>query len=165
MEESQKQPRRKKNRRQAAQQRRTHNVLLAGAFLVVVLLFFLINLVTKDREFSETENRNLSQKPSFSLSALVDGSYFSGLTDWYNDQFFARDGWISLKLWEDSHLGRKESGGVYLCENGYLIANPETPNQEVVAKTVDAVNQFAAEKRTGAGSAAGYCGCAKTAGW
>lgn len=145
MEKSQKQPRRKKNRRQAAQQRRTHNVLLAGAFLVVVLLFFLINLVTKDREFSETENRNLSQKPSFSLSALVDGSYFSGLTDWYNDQFFARDGWISLKLWEDSRLGRKESGGVYLCENGYLIANPETPNQEVVAKTVDAVNQFAAE--------------------
>ena len=91
---------------------RMHNVLLAFVFLLIVLLFLLINLFTRDREFSESENRNLSQKPAFSLSALIDGSYFSGITDWYNDQFFARDGWISLKLWERLSVGAK---GIRRC--------------------------------------------------
>lgn len=144
MEESQKQLRRIA-RRQAAQRRRTHNVLLVFAFLLAILLVFLINLFTHDREFSEAENRNLSQKPEFSLAALADGSYFSGITDWYNDQFFARDKWISLKLREDSLLGRKESGGVYLCENGYLIAQPEAPNETVLSETISNINQFAME--------------------
>ena len=145
MEESQKQPHRQTTRRQAAQRRRMHNVLLAFVFLLIVLLFLLINLFTRDREFSESENRNLSQKPAFSLSALIDGSYFSGITDWYNDQFFARDGWISLKLWEDSLLGRKESGDVYLCENDYLIAKPEVPDEAALSETISAVNQFASD--------------------
>ena len=144
MDESQKKAR-LLARRQASQRRRLHNVLLAGVFLLMILLFFLINLLTPTREFSDTENRNLSQKPSFTWAALADGSYFSGLTDYYNDQFFARDGWISLKLREDSFLGRKESGGVYLCQNDYLMAKPAAPDPEALTANLDAVAQFAGE--------------------
>jgi hypothetical protein len=133
----------KARRRAAAQRNRHHNILLARLFLLLVLLVFLINLCTKTRTFSETENRNLSQKPTFSLASLIDGSYFSGLTDCYSDQFFYRDGWISLKLQDVSLLGRKESGGVYLCSDGYLMAEPETPDASALSETLTAVNLFA----------------------
>jgi hypothetical protein len=133
----------KARRRAAAQRRRSHNVLLAGLFLLLVLLVFLINLCTKAKTFSETENRNLSQMPTFSMSSLLDGSYFSGLTDYYSDQFFARDGWISLKLQEESLLGRKESGGIYLCSDDYLVAEPDTPDTAALSDTLTAVNLFA----------------------
>lgn len=138
---------RKALRRAAAQRRRTHNVILAGIFLLLLIVFALINLIVKDREFSDTENRNLAQKPSFSMASLADGTYFAGLTDHFNDQFFARDGWISMKLKADTAMGKKEAGGVFLCEEGYLMGNPDAPNDENVAKNIEAINAFAQQHR------------------
>ena len=129
-------------RRAFAQRRRLHNVLLTGLFFLTILIFFLANLFVKDKPFSDAENRNLAQKPALSRAALADGSWFDGLTDWYNDQFFARDGWISLNLWENARLGRKEAGGVYLGQDHYLIAAPEVPNEAALTRTLNAVNQF-----------------------
>lgn len=133
----------KQRRRQAAQRRRTHNVILAIVFLLILLLFFIINLFTGTKTFSDAENRNLAQMPDFSLTALADGSYFSNLTDYYNDQFFARDGWISMRLWVDRRLGRTESSTVFLCENDYLMSAPETPDEAAVSNTIAAMNNFA----------------------
>lgn len=134
----------KQRRRQAAQRRRTHNVILAGLFLLVLLLFFVINLCVKDRDFSDNENRSLAQKPAFSLTTLADGSYFSGLTDHYSDQFFSRDGWLSMKLFADKRLGRKDSGGVFLCKDDYLMTAPEEPDQVALPATITAINSFTA---------------------
>ena len=82
-------PRRQRLQR-AQQRRRLHNVILAGVFLLILLVFFIINLAVKDRDFSDAENRNLTQKPAFSLTTLADGSYFSALSDYTSDQFFGR---------------------------------------------------------------------------
>lgn len=133
----------KKLRRQAALRRRTHNVVLSGVFLLMILIFCLANLVTSDKDFSDTENRSLAQKPEFSWGALWDGSYFAGLTDHYADQFFARDGWISLKMKEDSLLGRTDVSGVFLGSDNYLIPEPETPDAVALENTIQAINNFA----------------------
>lgn len=135
----------KQRRRMAAQRKRTHNVILTFVFLLFLLVCFVINLFVKDKEFSDTENRSLAQKPALTWTALADGSYFSDLTTHFSDQFFARDGWISLKLWEDSLLGRKESGGVYLCDNDYLMGQPEAPDAEALKATTEAIKQFSAD--------------------
>lgn len=134
----------RQQRRAAAQRRRTHNVILAGLFLLVILVFFIVNLCVKDRDFSDNENRSLAQKPQFSWSALADGSYFAGLTDHFSDQFFARDGWLSLKLRSDKLLGKKDSGGVYLCRDDYLMTAPEEPDPVALPATITAVNSFTA---------------------
>lgn len=127
----------------AAQRKRTHNVLLAFVFLLFLLVCFIVNLCVKDKEFSDTENRSLAQKPKLTWDTLVDGSYFSDSTTYFSDQFFARDSWITLKLRADSSLGRKESGGVYLCKNDYLMSGPETPDTQAISATTEAINQFA----------------------
>ena len=44
-------------------------------FAAVVFGFSAGNLIKKDREYSETENRMLEQKPSVSISGIADGSY------------------------------------------------------------------------------------------
>lgn len=131
-------------RRRAAQRRRTHNVFLAGIFLLIILIFLLINLLTKEKTFSEAENRSLAVMPEFSVAAMMDGSYFSGLTDYFSDQFFARDSWISMKGTVDSLLGRSESAGVFLCEDDYLISAPEVPDPVALPKTITAINSFSA---------------------
>lgn len=131
-------------KKQAAARRRTHNTRLTLVFLAIVVVFAIVNLIVRDRDFSENENRKLAQRPAFSMAALADGSYLSDLTTYYSDQFFARDGWITLRLREDQLLGRKESGGVYLGKDGYLLAKPETPDAAALERTTDAIISFAA---------------------
>ena len=136
---------RKVRLRRAQQRRRLHNVILAGVFLLFLLVCFIANLAVKDRDFSEAENRNLTQKPALSLTALADGSYFSGLSDYVSDQFFARDKWMSLKLKCETIMGRKDASGIFLGSDDYLLSAPETPDDDALSRTITNINQFAAD--------------------
>ena len=60
-------------------------VLLAAAAVGVV------SLVDVDATESKTENRKLATLPEFSLSAMLDGSYFSQLETYYSDTFPGRE--------------------------------------------------------------------------
>ena len=129
-------------RQWVSRNRTRHNLILMGLFVLAVVVFCLANWISKDRAFSDAENRSLAQRPGFSTGALADGSFFDGINSWYNDQFMARDGWISMHLWEAKRLGAKESGGVYLGKDR-LLPIPETPDEAVSANTISAVNTFA----------------------
>ncbi|MCQ2510633.1 MAG: DHHW family protein [Lachnospiraceae bacterium] len=128
--------------------RRKHNKMLAIVFLGVLLLCTVLNIVVKDRSFSEEENRSLAQMPAFSKDALADGSYFKGLESYVADQFFARDSWISLKMAEDQFLGRKESGDVFLGKDGYLLGQPDEPAPGLIDNDIRLINAFAEKYNT-----------------
>lgn len=64
---------------------------LCHTVLVLMLLVGVYSLLDKDRLKSDTENRMLKQKPKFSVSALLDGSFISDLESYYSDQFPNRD--------------------------------------------------------------------------
>lgn len=102
-----------------------HGVLLAALLAVVLLVFGLVNLLHTKRDFSENENRKLQAYPALTAASVLDGSFMSKLQSAFADQFFARDHWISAKLRIDQLLGQKESNGVYLCQDNYLIEIPE----------------------------------------
>ena len=68
-------------------------------FLVAFLLCALaiLNLGQTDRPtVSETENRNLATMPEFTMSTVLDGSYFSDIMAFFSDTFYAREGFVSL---------------------------------------------------------------------
>lgn len=123
--------------------RRTHGAVLAALLLFLVLLFGLINLLRPKSDFSENENRKLRTYPKFSLGALTSGIFMSDLESAFSDQFFARDRWIESKLRMDRFLGRRESNGVYLCRDNYLMEIPSAPDPAVLGKTLNAMNNFA----------------------
>ena len=60
-----------------------------------------------------------------------------------SDQFFARNQWITLKLYEDRFLGKKESNGVYLGKEGYLFEVPDKPEWDSVERNMEAISSFA----------------------
>ena len=118
---------------------------LMGYLLIAgILVTSVLNLFTKDKDFSASENRMLAGRPDLSVAAIVDGSYMSGLEDYQADQFFGRDGWISLKLKIDRFFGKKEASGVYLADDNYLMEIPVEPNYESVQRNLSAITDFAA---------------------
>jgi len=123
--------------------RRLQGKLLSWLLIGCIVLLSIAGLVVEDREFSDSENRKLARWPDFSLSGLLDGSYLQGMGDYIADQFPLRDQWISLNLKLNRLLGQKESSGVYLCEDDYLIQIPSAPNEEQHERNLNAINTFA----------------------
>ena len=100
--------------------------LLLIVFVLLILFFNISGIITQDVEFSKEENRSLAQKPSLSVSDLLDGSYSKNLDSYFSDQFYLRNSWIRLKVNLDLLLGKQESNGVYIGTN-----NSYSPNDTV----------------------------------
>ena len=131
-------------RRRRQDFRKNLQKLLAVVFLLALAATLGVNLLTPEREFSENENRLLASRPALTWDSVKDGSFMAALGDWQADQFFARDKWIALNLKWNTLLGRSEANGVYLCDNGYLIAAPETPDEAALQNTREAMQAFSA---------------------
>lgn len=123
--------------------RRYQGQLLIWLLMGFCAIFLVAGLLIPDREFSDTENRGLTQMPKLTASTLVDGSYLEALGSYTADQFPARDFWISMNLKMNQLLGRKESSGVYLCQENYLMQIPGEPNWPQVERNLTAAEGFA----------------------
>ena len=117
---------------------------MAGIFLFFLIIAFAFNLFSKDKKYSESENRMLAQKPEFSMANLASGKYMKDMEDYVTDQFFIRDKWINLKVLEDLALGKRESNGVYVGKKDHLMEIPTAPNQKALDNNLDAISNFSA---------------------
>ena len=122
--------------------RRLQGKYLSWLLISAIVMCLAAGALAKDRDFSDSENRRLAQWPEFSLSAILDGSYLNGMGDYIADQFPGRDAWITLNLKLNQLLGQKESSGVYLCEDGYLMQIPAEPNAVQHERNLKAINTF-----------------------
>lgn len=116
-----------------------------GIFLTVLFSLFLAvilaaNTLSEDRRFSETENRYLQQAPEISAEAVLDGAFMTGFERYVNDQFVARDSWVSLKSWSERLSGKKENNGVYFGKQNTLINRVERPDQALLDKDMGFVD-------------------------
>ncbi len=116
-------------------------VLCSAALLGMITA---VNIVMPDQEYSEGENRVLTQRPAFSFAALIDSqnSYTTEFEEYFNDQFYMRDKWVGLKAGIEKCIGKTENDGVYFAENDNLI---ETPNEDSAGEVnIKSINSFCA---------------------
>lgn len=66
------------------------------AFVGVIITLFFVSAFDTDPTVSQRENRTLKQKPKFTLSAVLDGKYFSEFEEYYQDTFPLRDKFLDL---------------------------------------------------------------------
>lgn len=97
------------------------NILTSVLFVCLLSGFCLAFWLLPDRDKSEKENRVLQTLPTPSLSGWLDGSFSADFTDYCSDQFPLRDGWIRLSALYDIALGRGESNGVLLGQDGQQV--------------------------------------------
>ena len=115
---------------------------LIAAFILLTAGAGIFTLAVTDRSFSESENRVLSQKPAFTLSGLLDGSFMSDFESWLSDQFPLRDEAISLKTDFERLGGKREENGVYIGENNRLFERPADYSADNIKTKAEAINGF-----------------------
>lgn len=111
-------------------------------FVLFIVMVAVLNILTPDRAFSESENRVLEKRPSFSLQSLLSGKFTSNYETYITAQFAFRDAWIGLKTDADRVMGKKDSNGVYLGKDGYLIQHFSSPSDAEVNDRVQAIRSI-----------------------
>jgi len=101
-----------------------------------------INVWTKDRSFSDSENRVLAQRPTLSANTLLNGRFTREYASYTADQFALREGWIGIKTDTDRLVGKKESNGVFLGKEGFLLERYESPAENDMQRRAEALQRF-----------------------
>lgn len=118
------------------------DIIMTLVFAAFILVFTLALLIMKDREFSEIENRNLTQKPEFSFKNLIDGKFADGLESYISDQIFMKDELVSLKTDIDRLSGKILLNGLYFAKDGYLLQQ-YSEDRTQIEENISALNDFA----------------------
>ena len=119
---------------------KTTNRIITALFSVFIGGFFLLNLLLPDKDFSKKENRQLQTLPKFSFSSLFSGSFATRFESYCSDQFAGRDTWIETKAGAELAQGKRQNNGVFLCDGGRLIEPFEAPEEDVLARAVQAAD-------------------------
>ena len=91
--------------------RRKVRLWMALGFISCIALLVLADRITKERKFSEEENRMLATKPKASVETVMSGKFMSQYEKSKSDQFLGRDFWVSLKQRQICFLGKRFQRG------------------------------------------------------
>ncbi|EDS78412.1 conserved hypothetical protein [Clostridium botulinum C str. Eklund] len=120
-----------------------HKFFLSILMIVFVMAMFVINSVSKEKRFSEAENRVLQNKPTYSFEKLKSGKFTQEYEKYITDQFAFRNFWVGVKSSSDKLLGKKDNNGVYLGSNGYLLEKPAKVDKDLLEDNIESINEFA----------------------
>ena len=111
-------------------------------FLTMLGIVCLLNLFSRDKEYSEKENRILQQKPEITLYGVESGRLMKQYESYKADQFAGRNFWVSLKSSVDLLTGKRESNGVFKGKDSYLLEDIKEPDQEQMDQNLEAIKEF-----------------------
>lgn len=115
--------------------RRVNSTYLIGLLLLLYIGgVALATMLTPEKTFSETENRVLEGRPNFSLRVLLSGQFTADYERYTSDQVAFRNLWVGMKTDVDRALGKRESQGVFLGKDGYLMEQYLSPSATQLAE-------------------------------
>ena len=97
------------------------NKIITSFFCLLLAVSTLAGLLLPDRYYSESEKRTLTQKPKFTVANFISGEFSDELEKYLTDQVPLRDGWVTMKTYMELAIGKRESVGVYICKDKYLM--------------------------------------------
>ena len=118
--------------------------ILMGACAFFTVLVLLLFIVLPDNSFSETENRSLAGIPEFDMTDLLNGRLMKNAESWTADQFPGRTGWVRVRTEAARIGGQNIIGGVYICDDGYLMEEAVQPDEEFLSRLVQNLTAFRA---------------------
>lgn len=95
--------------------------LMIGTFIAFIFGGLALNIITPDRQLSETENRPLQQLPTLTKDNFLSGEFMTTFETYVTDQFFAKDWWVGVKAEMELLLQKGENNGVYFGKEGHLL--------------------------------------------
>ena len=106
------------------QEQYPHGLRLVLPFLMVLALLTVVSFIIPLRPtVSESEKRELTEFPAFSVETLLSGEYFDEITLWFSDTFPGRETWLNVAKRTESLHGYSE---ISIAEGDFVdeLLNP-----------------------------------------
>jgi len=97
------------------------NKIITILFCLILIAGTVTHFVVSDKQYSANEKRTLKQFPSLTWERFRTGKFGDDIEVYLEDQYPGRDAWVAAKTITERISGKKESGGVYFCEDDYLM--------------------------------------------
>lgn len=117
------------------------NTLLIIVFSVFIGGIACMNLLADDQQFSQAENRPLTQFPKASLDRVTSGAFTKDVETYLSDQFVHKRFWTSMKASAQKAVLKKDNNGVYFGEDGYLFEKFKAPSEQLDSNS-ESLSQF-----------------------
>lgn len=125
-------PSKKKQPRFELRQQTKPGIANTVAFVGVLSVMGLLSLFLTKSTYSESEKRDLAQRPQWTASAYFNGAFASDTDSWFSDTFPGREGLIQL----GALMG--ESRGIRMDDiRLHEVATPSTPEPPTSPELVD----------------------------
>ena len=112
------------------------NIFLAVIFLIIIIGFFIINLISKDKEISESERRKLEEFPKLSFSKILSGTFSDTFEEYGADQFAFRNTFRTIKTtFHLKFFKQKDSNGYFIKNNVIYKINYPINEKSVINVT------------------------------
>ena len=115
---------------------------LLYSFITLLFILTLLDVASRDKGFSELENRNLASKVKFTVEGFIDGTFTSKYEEYINDQFIGRDLWIDLKSRSEYVFGKIENNHVIYGKDNFLFDKFQSIDEERLSTNINALNYF-----------------------
>ena len=120
-----------------------YSIFITVLFCLFTFGFGAALILSPSRDFSDQENRYLSQFKAPTLDTVRSGEFMEDFEDYVTDQFPLRDQWIQLKALLERALGKRENNKVYFGTDGQtLFAHFKAPGAEELEQKVGFVNKL-----------------------
>ncbi len=114
-------------------------VFLSFLIIVTLLLF-----VLPKAAYSENEKRTLAEFPKLTVQNVSSGNFGREFETYLADHFPMRNLLYGVHSYTQLYTGRNGVSGIYVCDDGYLIATPAELNPDIAKANVQIFAQFAA---------------------
>ena len=121
---------------------RGFNGIITIIFIGFISIITIFSILKEDKDFSQQENRNLSNKPEFTLKSFVSRDFSTEYTSYISDQFLGRSIFVAIKADIDDLAGKNENNNVYIGKDYQLINRFREENEEETNEKVNAINVF-----------------------
>ncbi len=115
------------------------NKIVTSFFCLLLTVSAFAGLLLPDRYYSEREKRTLTQKPKFTVADFISGKFSDAMEDYLTDQIPLRDHWVTMKTYMELAVGKRESGGVYICKDKYLMEKFTSYSKKQLAANAEAL--------------------------
>ncbi len=130
----------KKERRR---ERKKANRILGLVFVAILIFFFVANLVKRDRDTSDLENRSLAQRPVLTWQSVSSGTYMDRFESYVSDQFFARNVFREIDTGFSRFGGSREENDVFRGRKRQLMEDIAVPDTDLLSADVSGLNSYA----------------------
>lgn len=120
----------------------SRNIGIGVLFCVTLSVGFIIQIVSSDKIYSETENRALETFPSIDLTSLSKGNFQKLFESYTSDQFPNRSRWMKMKTSFDLKLGIRLIQDVYIGDDMLIQNSSFSEKENTGLQNAEGINQF-----------------------